>query len=279
MPTIYTAGHSTRTLDELVGMLKSHGVAGVADVRRFAGSRRLPHFNAENLAIELPKRGLAYLPCPLLGGRRKPQADSTNTGWRNASFRAYADYMQTPDFAEGLQQLMGRAGETPLAMMCAEAVPWRCHRSLIADALIARGWTVIDVMSPTQASPHKLTPFARVDGPRVTYPGETDDSRDEGTLFDGRNEDERQDGKAAKSAKVRRQGGSKELLPVAAWHFSWRPGTIATNPSGPRAAAGRGGLAREGHAWRDESAARARRSPPSSKTTASAGDATRRAAG
>jgi uncharacterized protein (DUF488 family) len=172
MPTIYTVGHSTRTLDELVEMLNAHAVAGVADVRRFAGSRRLPQFNAENLAVELPKRGLGYLPCPLLGGRRKPQPDSVNTGWRNASFRAYADYMQTPDFGDGLDQLMERAREMPLAMMCAEAVPWRCHRSLIADMLIARAWTVMDIMSATKTTPHKLTPFARVKGTRVTYPGE-----------------------------------------------------------------------------------------------------------
>jgi uncharacterized protein (DUF488 family) len=181
--TIYTVGHSTRTLDELVAMLKAHGVAGVADVRRFAGSRRLPHFNAENLAVELPKRGLTYLPSPLLGGRRKPQADSINTGWRNASFRAYADYMQMPEFGEGLDRLMERAREIPLTMMCAEAVPWRCHRSLIADALIARGWTVIDIMSATKATPHKLTPFARVEGTRVTYPAEASDPPTQATLF------------------------------------------------------------------------------------------------
>ena len=151
-------------------MLTAHGVRGVADVRRFAGSRRLPHFNAENLAIELPRRGLAYLPCPLLGGRRKPTSDSMNDGWRNASFRAYADYMQTPAFAEALEWLTDSARQTPLAMMCAEAVPWRCHRSLIADALLVRGWTVLDIMSATKATPHKLTPFARVQGTRVTYP-------------------------------------------------------------------------------------------------------------
>lgn len=120
MPTIYTVGHSTRSLDEFVGMLAAHGVGGVADVRRFAGSRRLPHFNAEHLAAELPRRGLAYLPCPLLGGRRKPEPDSINAGWRNASFRAYADYMQTPAFDEGLGGLMDKARDTPLAMMCAK---------------------------------------------------------------------------------------------------------------------------------------------------------------
>jgi uncharacterized protein (DUF488 family) len=173
MPTIFTAGHSTRTLEELIETLKAHKVEAVADVRRFAGSRRLPHFNAEHLAAELPKRGMAYYPCPLLGGRRKPDANSVNVGWRNQSFRAYADYMQTPAFLKGLESLMEKARLAPLAMMCAEAVPWRCHRSLIADALIVRGWTVLDVMSRTKATPHKLTPFARVDGTRLTYPDES----------------------------------------------------------------------------------------------------------
>lgn len=176
MRTVSTVGHSTRPFDELVGMLRAHGVAGVAEVRRFAGSRRLPHFNAEHLAVELPARGMTYLACPLLGGRRKPDPASANTGWRNESFRAYADYMQTPQFAEGLEVLIDRAHRTPLAMMCAEAVPWRCHRSLIADALIVRGWTVLDIMSPTKASVHKLTPVARVSGTRLTYPPEAEAS-------------------------------------------------------------------------------------------------------
>jgi uncharacterized protein (DUF488 family) len=184
MPTLHTVGHSTRSLDELIALLAAHGVNGVADVRRFAGSRRLPHFNAENLAAALPSRGLLYLPCPLLGGRRKPAAESVNHGWRNASFRAYADYMQTPPFTEGLQQLMDRAISTPLAIMCAEAVPWRCHRSLIADALLIRGWTVIDIMSETKATPHKLTPFARVHATQITYPPEEPTgTASQGTLF------------------------------------------------------------------------------------------------
>jgi uncharacterized protein (DUF488 family) len=170
MPTIHTIGHSTRTLDELVAMLRAYGVGVVADVRRFAGSRRLPHFNAENLVAELPKRGLEYLPYPELGGRRKPNPDSPNTGWRNESFRAYADYIQTPDFLKGLERLMVFAADTPTAMMCAEAVPWRCHRSLIADALLVRGWTVLDIMSESKATPHKMTLFAKVQGMRITYP-------------------------------------------------------------------------------------------------------------
>ena len=175
MRTVYTVGHSTRTLDELAAMLRAHGVSAVADVRRFAGSRRLPQFNAEHLAAELPRLGLAYLPSPLLGGRRKPGPGTENAGWRNASFRAYADYMQTPPFADGLDQLIDAVGRQPVAIMCAEAVPWRCHRSLVADALLVRGWAVLDVMSPTKATPRKLTPFARVDGTRITYPPDQPD--------------------------------------------------------------------------------------------------------
>jgi uncharacterized protein (DUF488 family) len=174
MPTIHTVGHSTRSLDELLAMLAAHGVRGIADVRRFAASRRLPHFHADALAAELPARGFAYVPLPELGGRRKPLPDSPNAGWRVASFRGYADFMATEEFATALAQLIAAATATPLAMMCAEAVPWRCHRSLIADALLVRGWTVLDVMSATKASPHRLTKFARVDGTRITYPPERD---------------------------------------------------------------------------------------------------------
>ena len=169
MATVFTIGHSTRTLEELIEMLKSHGVIALADVRRFAGSRRLPHFNADYLSAELPRHGLKYLPCPLLGGRRKPDPDSPNTGWRNESFRAYADYMQTQAFLEGLGLLIDEVERAPLAMMCAEAVPWRCHRSLIADALLVRGFEVLDIMSKSKATPHKLTPFARVEGTAIIY--------------------------------------------------------------------------------------------------------------
>jgi uncharacterized protein (DUF488 family) len=170
MPTIYTIGHSNRTLDALVEMLAAHRVQTVADVRQFPGSRRLPHFNAEHLAAHLPGRRIEYRPFPQLGGRRKGRPDSINTGWRNAGFRAYADYMQTRPFEEGLDALLAHAAKHPTAIMCAEAVPWRCHRSLIADALIVRGWTVLDIMSPDKATEHKLTPFARVRGTEITYP-------------------------------------------------------------------------------------------------------------
>ena len=170
MSTLYTIGHSTRTLDELVEVLGVHGVRAVADVRRFPGSRRLPWFGAQNLAVALPKTGLEYWPFPGLGGRRKALAESPNTGWRNPSFRGYADYMQTPEFAAGLENLIEKAALVPTAIMCSEAVPWRCHRSLIADAMLVRGWEVLDIHDVTKVSPHKLTPFAQVKGKQITYP-------------------------------------------------------------------------------------------------------------
>jgi uncharacterized protein (DUF488 family) len=169
-PTIYTVGHSTRTLEELVAMLKAHGVRAVADVRLIPRSRRYPHFNDNALAASLPPLGLRYLPFKSLGGRRRPAPDSPNVGWRNESFRGYADYMRTDTFRRALDELTAVATGTPVAIMCAEAVPWRCHRSLIADALLVRGWGVLDVMSESKATPHKLTPFARVDGLQITYP-------------------------------------------------------------------------------------------------------------
>jgi len=167
---IYTVGHSTRSLDEFIALLRAHGVAAVADVRRFPGSKRLPHFNDDSLATALPKARIEYIPIPLLGGRRQTSPGSPNTGWRNASFRGYADYMQSPDFLTGLDQLITQAGKAPTTTMCAEAVPWRCHRSLISDALLVRGWEVIDILSPTKSSPHKLTSFASVNGTKITYP-------------------------------------------------------------------------------------------------------------
>jgi uncharacterized protein (DUF488 family) len=179
-PTIYTVGHSTRTLDELVHAVTAHGITTIADVRLIPKSRRHPHFNDDALAAELPRRGLRYAPFKSLGGRRRPAKDSVNTAWRNDSFRGYADFMQTPAFARALEELMALARQTPTAIMCAEAVPWRCHRSLIADALLARGWAAFDVMSPASAPAHKLRPFAVVRGTNVTYPAETLFERPEG---------------------------------------------------------------------------------------------------
>lgn len=169
-PTIYTIGHSTRTLEELIEILRTHGIKLLADVRKYPGSRRLPWFNAPNLAETLPKAGITYEPFTDLGGRRKAAEHSVNTGWRNESFRGYADYMQTPQFAAALEELMRIAEHSPTAIMCAEAVPWRCHRSLIADALLVRGWRVLDIFDAAKATPHKLTPFAHVKGTHITYP-------------------------------------------------------------------------------------------------------------
>jgi len=137
--TLFTIGHSTRALDEFVQLLQANNVDLVADVRTAPGSRRMPHFASAALADELPLRGIEYVHLPELGGLRKPKSDSINMGWRNVSFRGYADYMQTDTFAVGLDHLLALAARHALAIMCAEAVPWRCHRSLIADALTARG--------------------------------------------------------------------------------------------------------------------------------------------
>lgn len=141
------------------------------DVRTIPRSRRNPQFNQEELAASLKDAGIVYRHLPGLGGLRKPRRDSINTGWRNASFRGYADYMQTSDFRENLQRLLELAADAATAIMCAEAVPWRCHRSLIADALVARGVAVEEILSAAKAQPHVLTPFARVAAGAVTYPG------------------------------------------------------------------------------------------------------------
>ena len=171
------------SLDAFVDALASHGVTAVADVRRFPKSRRHPHFNDQALATELPRRGIAYWPFTSLGGRRQPRPDSTNTAWRNDSFRGYADYMQTAEFKCALDELARQAETRPTAVMCAEAVPWRCHRSLIADALLVRGWRVLDILGPAKASAHELTRFARVDRLRIRYPAPESDGS-QSVLFD-----------------------------------------------------------------------------------------------
>ncbi len=170
---MYTLGHSTRTLAELLALLHHYGVATLADVRIMPRSRHNPQFNQEELARALPEAGIAYAHLPRLGGlRRGLGAASPNDGWRNASFRAYADYMQTAGFAQGLEELRVLARDGPVALMCAEAVPWRCHRSLIADALTIRGVEVREIRGATRTEVHMLTPFAQVDGLRITYPAE-----------------------------------------------------------------------------------------------------------
>jgi uncharacterized protein (DUF488 family) len=171
-PTIFTIGHSTRAFEDFLSALRSFDIAAVADVRLIPKSRRHPHFADEFLAANLPREGIAYLPFKHLGGRRRPRKDSRNSGWRNASFRGYADFMETPGFAAALGELMEAARERVVTTMCAEAVPWRCHRSLISDALLVRGWNVMDVMDVGKASPHKLTKFARVEGTDISYPPE-----------------------------------------------------------------------------------------------------------
>jgi uncharacterized protein (DUF488 family) len=174
--TIFTIGHSTRSLDDFVALLRAHGVTQLADIRTIPKSRRHPHFSRDALTQSLPAAGIAYRHSGGLGGLRKPRADSKNTGWRHPSFRGYADYMETPEFARALDELMQWAGESgqaeATAVMCAEAVWWQCHRQLVADALVARGVDVRHIMSPTSAPAHALTDFSRVNADlRVTYPG------------------------------------------------------------------------------------------------------------
>jgi uncharacterized protein (DUF488 family) len=168
--TVLTIGHSTRSIEEFIHLLQAHDVECLVDVRTIPRSRRYPHFNKETLPASLEKAGIGYEHMAALGGLRHAAADSINTGWRNASFRGYADYMQTPPFVEAVENLLRLAKRHRLALMCAEAVPWRCHRSLIADALVVRGIVVEDIMSLSRRQPHRLTPFAKVEGLRITYP-------------------------------------------------------------------------------------------------------------
>jgi len=168
---VHTIGHSTRTLRELLDLLSQHGIAGIADVRRFPASRRHPHFAREALARALAESGIRYDWLPELGGRRSSRPDSPHVAWRTAGFRGYADHMESAEFRAGLARLLALAAARPTAVLCAEAVPWRCHRQLIADALVARGLSVMHVTGPGEASPPRLTPFARLDGERIIYDG------------------------------------------------------------------------------------------------------------
>jgi uncharacterized protein (DUF488 family) len=167
---VYTVGHSTRPLDAFIALLRAYGISLLVDVRTVPRSRTNPQFNHDTLPAAVRTAGIAYEHVPELGGLRKPIPDSMNTAWRNLSFRGYADYMQTDTFAAAVDHLAERAQHDRIAIMCAKAVPWRCHRSLIGDALLARGISVYDILDATHAPPHKLTPWARVDGTRVTYP-------------------------------------------------------------------------------------------------------------
>ena len=169
---VLTIGHSTRTLDEFIGLLKAHAITLVVDVRTIPRSRHNAQFNENSLPDSLKKAGIGYIHMPGLGGLRHAKHNSLNSGWRNASFRGYADYMQTPEFEEQIEELIQLAKEHRIALMCAEAVPWRCHRSLIGDALTVRGIRTEDIMSLKQRRLHTLTPFALVRGSTIMYPAE-----------------------------------------------------------------------------------------------------------
>jgi uncharacterized protein (DUF488 family) len=167
---VLALGHSTRPIEELIELLRTNGVVTLADVRTIPRSRANPQFEGPALASSLARAGIRYVHLAALGGLRRPRPGSENAGWRSSSFRGYADHMQTPVFREGLRELAALAPAGPVAVLCAEAVPWRCHRSLLADALFARGVVVEHVVGPGKTRPHRLTPFARIAGRRVTYP-------------------------------------------------------------------------------------------------------------
>ncbi|QDU88811.1 hypothetical protein Pla175_21950 [Pirellulimonas nuda] len=177
--TIWTVGHSNHTIEAFLGLLVGSSIKLLADVRRFPGSRRQPQFGGDALRNALHGSAIGYRHFPDLGGRRRERLpNSPNTGWRVESFNAYADYMLSEPFSTALNLLESEAAAVPTALMCAEAVPWRCHRRLIGDALLVRGWDVQDIFSAGRITPHKLTPFARVEGLCVTYPALTSEAAD-----------------------------------------------------------------------------------------------------
>ena len=171
MPTIWTIGHSNRSIDEFLDLLAGEAIELVADIRRFPASRAHPHFNADALVDAIVRQNFFYRHFAGLGGRRSTRlANSPNTGWRVDSFKRYADYMTTDEFAAALAELTAAAAEHRTALMCSEAVPWRCHRRLVSDALIVRGWEVRDIIGKGPAKPRALTPFAQVADGQITYP-------------------------------------------------------------------------------------------------------------
>ena len=173
--TVWTIGHSTRAIEEFVAALHAHGIKLVADVRLLPGSKRFPHFNSALLAAALGAHGIGYEHFRDLGGRRRPRPDSTNTAWRNDSFRGYADYMQTPEFEAAVSRMLERSAATgPLAMMCAEAVWWRCHRGLVSDYLKARGFEVLHIVDAKKAEPHPWTSAAKVVDGQLSYAADDD---------------------------------------------------------------------------------------------------------
>lgn len=178
MPPVFTIGHSTRSIEELLALLAEHGIRVLVDVRRYPASRRHPQFSRDALAASLAAAGIEYVHEPDLGGRRAARPDSPHTAWRVEAFRGYADHMETPAFNAALEQLIRRAAGTPTAILCAEAVPWRCHRRLISDALIARGVEVLHILSPGRAEPHELDANARLlPGGRLLYAGAAGEQR------------------------------------------------------------------------------------------------------
>jgi uncharacterized protein (DUF488 family) len=168
--TIYTIGHSTRTIDEFINILLAFEIELVVDVRTIPGSRHNPQFNENELKQELKLYDIEYSHLKELGGLRHTTKTSINTAWKNSSFRGFADYMQTPEFKKGIELLIGTSKLKQTVIMCAEAVPWRCHRSLIGDALVVRNIEVEDIMSKNSSKPHKITPWAKVDEAIITYP-------------------------------------------------------------------------------------------------------------
>jgi uncharacterized protein (DUF488 family) len=168
--TVLTVGHSTRPIEAFIELLQGHGVTQLVDVRTVPRSRHNPQFNQEALQAALTGADIGYAHAPGLGGFRRPSPESANAGWRNLSFRGYADYMQTPEFAAELTSLLELSRTDRVALMCAEAVPWRCHRSLIADALAVHGVAACEIAGPKRLQPHRLTPFACVRDETITYP-------------------------------------------------------------------------------------------------------------
>jgi uncharacterized protein YeaO (DUF488 family) len=176
--SIFTIGHSNRPIAQFIELLQTHGVQQVIDIRTIPKSRHNPQFNGDSLAGSLREAGIRYVHLKNLGGLRHARKDSMNLGWRNASFRGFADYMQTPEFAAALDRAIKLAAKRPSALMCAEAVPWRCHRSLVGDALLVRGARVLHITSKAEPKPHSITPFARVRGTSITYPPESSSGGD-----------------------------------------------------------------------------------------------------
>jgi uncharacterized protein (DUF488 family) len=167
---IFTLGHSTLPIERFIAILQIYGIERLVDIRTIPRSRHNPQFNGTALANSLTAQHLDFVHIKALGGLRHPRKDSPNTGWRNEGFRGFADYMQTAEFQDALQALMRMSHEKRVAIMCAEAVPWRCHRSLVADALCVRGVPVVEILSESSYRVHPLTPFAQVEGLRITYP-------------------------------------------------------------------------------------------------------------